>query len=358
MGAFARFSGPGPQDDHSGDPIADAAVARVLAEGQTADLVDAVLELAKGGDEACAAFVRHMVSQPDWVDPDLVELGRRVSLASALPIGAVLLLGGLPEVYAVPPIARALSATGRLKNLTWLRMLETGRFVRDVHGDDALTVLGVAARAIAQVRLVHALVRRRVAQRGGPTVITQSQLAFVLCAHSHVVRRGLDALGMPLSPREAAAHQHLWRLIGHRMGIEDLPATPEEESRQYARLWLRMVDGTDPACRELTRVGLQTVAHKARVPMGLAGAVARRLLRPTLSVRLGLGKRTGWDRTLELGVPVVRSLHRLARALPGSGSVAVRLGQAIADAVVACDPSSPEPVGVAAARGALKGGAR
>lgn len=167
-------------------------------------------------------------------------------------------------------------------------------------------------------------------------------------------------MGLPLTDRQAQAHQHLWRLIGYRLGIEcsGLPATPKEESRLYARLWLRMVDGTDPACRELTRIGLQTAARKARVPMGLALAIARRLLRPTLSVRLGLGERSGWDRALELGVPVVRSVHRLGRALPGAGSVALRLGRAIANAVVACDPSSAEPVGVAAARGALKGGSR
>ena len=356
MAAFARFADPGRQPNVGGDVLADAAVARVLeGPGPTpANLVDAVRALAADGDPACAAFVRHVVSIPEWVDPELVELGCRVTLSLSVPIGAVLAVGSLPEVYAVPAIAKALGATGRLKNLTWLRILETGRFLRDVHGDDAGQPLGVAGQAIAQVRLVHALVRHKIVSRGGPTCITQQQLAFVLCTHSHVIRRGLDAMGLPMTDREARAHQHLWRLIGHRMGIETdgLAASRQEEARLYARLWLRMVDGTDPACRELTRIGLDTAARKARVPMGLTRAIARRLLRPTLAARLQIGEPCAWDRALQLGVPILRRLYGLRSAIPGASAALLWLGRSIADAVVAGDPS-PEPVGVAAARGAL-----
>jgi len=357
MGAFARFAGPSGRQNHGGDPLADAAIDRVLdAPGtQPGNFVEAVQALAADGDSACAALIEHMTSTPAWVDPALIELGCEVTLAKSAPIGAVLAAGSLPEVYAVPAIARVLTASGRLKTKTWLRIVETGRFLRDVHGHDASQGLGQAARAVAQVRLVHAMVRRKVTERGGPPCITQQQMSFVVCAHSHVMRRGLASLGLPLTDRQARAHQHLWRLIGHRMGIEadGLATSPEEEARLYARLWLRMVDGTDAACRELTDVAVRTTAAKARLPQGLAQAIARRLVRPTLATRLQLGRRNGWDRALQLGIPIVRAVHDVGRALPGATRAALWLGRVVADAVVAQDPSRGEPVGVAAGRDAL-----
>ncbi len=123
------------------DPLADAAVASLFASGirltKGVDVLAAVEARAHAGDRACAAFVSATSADPDWVDPALVERGRRVALSLAVPTGIVLLLGGLCEVHSVPSIASVLGATGRLQTRTWLRMLETGRFIRDVHSRDA-----------------------------------------------------------------------------------------------------------------------------------------------------------------------------------------------------------------------------
>ena len=49
--------------------------------------------------------------------------------------------------------------------------------------------------------------------------INQEDQAFVLLTFSYVVLRGLERMGIEVTPRERDAYVHLWNVIGHAMGI-------------------------------------------------------------------------------------------------------------------------------------------
>lgn len=341
----------------SGDRLADAAVIAALREwaprsdGLGGDLLAAVERLAERGEPACAAFVTEVFSAPAWLDPDRLHAGQRLGLALAVPTGAILLLGGLLEVYDVPAIAETLGATRRLQSQTWRRMLETGRFIRDVHLPDALSPDGEGLRAVIRVRLLHAMIRTRLAERGR-SVITQKQMAFTLCAHSHVVRRGLARVGVQLRPDEQRAHQHLWRFIGHAMGVEHrwLADSPEHEARLYRRLHEEVCQGRKAQGRALATRAIETVANQAHAPTGLVAALAHRLVEPSVADRLRIPSRRRWTAVLTAASACMRVVNR-SRRLPPLERLCVAGGVTFANLVLATDPGADQPVGAAAACG-------
>ncbi|MEM7159705.1 MAG: oxygenase MpaB family protein [Myxococcota bacterium] len=339
-----------------GDPLADAALDALLTrtEGRPpGDLLAAVEAEAKAGDRACRAFVDAVSELPSWVEPALIEHGRTLALSLALPTGVVLLLGGLTEVYAVPAVARVLTATGRLKTMTWRRMLETGRFIRDVHGRGGMRAGGDGFRAVVRVRLIHAMVRRRLgAAVPDEVLIDQPEMAFTLCAHSHVVRRGLATLGFRLTDHEQRAHQHLWRLVGHLMGIdpERLAPDPAAEAKLYRRLRESLHEGDQSRARDLVHHSVGSVAAEAHLPPTLVGTMVHRLVGSPLAEQLEVPTRRSWDRVLGGLVGVTRVFDAGRRLLPAFTRALAALGHTFADLVVAADPGIAEPTAVATAR--------
>ncbi|MCR9165034.1 MAG: oxygenase MpaB family protein [Nannocystaceae bacterium] len=342
------------------DPLAEGAVEAVprgegspMADGH-GDLLAAVEALAERGDEPCRAFLAHALEHPSWVDTARLEEGQRLGLALAVPTGAVLLLGGLVEVYGVAPIADALGSTRRLHDQTWRRILETGRLVRDVHLRGAMAPGADGLRAIVRVRLLHAMIRVRLAHRGHD-VITQEQMAFTLCAHSHVVRRCLSRLGIRLTAREARAHQHLWRLIGHAMGVrpEFLPDSPEQETRLYRRLRLELCTGAAGAGRVLTARTIETVARRSRLPRALVSTLVHHLVGAQLADRLAVRRTTSYAALLSVGSALLGGANRMRRASSRLDALCMRGGRGFANVVLETDPGRGDPIAAAAARGAL-----
>ena len=342
----------------SGDPWADAAVESALRrwapsrDGAGGDLLAAVEREAERGDEACSAFVRAGFARPAWVDADLIDAGQRLGLALAVPTGAVLLLGGLVEVYDVPAIADVLGSTRRLQSQTWRRMLETGRFIRDIHLPGSLSPDGEGLRAIVRIRLLHAMIRTRLARRGRE-VITQEQMAFTLYAHSHVVRRSLARIGVRLTPAEARAHQHFWRLVGHAMGVEPrwLAHSPEHEALLYRQLRRGLYQGRKAEGRDLAARAIDTVASQARVPRGLVSALTHRLVGPAVADRLRIAPRSRWNPVLSVGVGCARIANGVRRRVRWVDRLCGAGGVTFANLVLATDPGVRQPVGAAAACG-------
>lgn len=309
---------------------------------------------AERGDEACSAFVSAAFSHPAWVDAALLDEGRRLGLALAIPTGAALLFGGLVEVYDIPAIADVLGSTRRLQAQTWTRVLETGRFIRDIHLPGALSPKGEGLRALVRVRLLHAMIRNRLAQRGRE-VITQEQMAFTMCAHSHVVRRSLARLGVPISPPEARAHQHFWALVGHAMGVESrwLAQSPEEEARLYERLQRNLCRGRKATGRDLTARAIDAIASQARVPRGLAASLAHRLVGPSVADRLRITPQARWTPVLSLVAGCARVANGLRRRAPWGDRVCATGGITFVNLVLAADPGGHQPVGAAATCGSF-----
>ena len=82
--------------------------------------------------------------------------------------------------------------------------------------------------AAVKIRYFHAQMRYFVetaARRRGATLpdtpINQEDLAYTLLTFGYVIPVGLEKLGCILRPEEKHAFLHLWRLVGHLMGIGD-----------------------------------------------------------------------------------------------------------------------------------------
>ncbi len=344
-------------DPVGGDPLADAAVESALrrwapCNRSGGDLLAAVEREAERGDEACTAFVRAAFSRPAWVEEALLEEGQRLGLALAIPTGAVLLLGGLVEVYDIPAIADVLGSTRRLQAQTWTRMLETGRFIRDIHLPGALSPDGDGLRALVRVRLLHAMIRTRLVQHGRD-VITQEQMAFTLCAHSHVVRRSLARIGVRLTSSEARAHQHLWRLVGHAMGVEPrwLARSPGQEALLYERLQRDLCRGRKAEGRDLAARAIDAIASHAHAPRGLVASLSHRLVGPSVADRLRIASHARWTPMLSLATGCARVANGLRRRVPWVDRACAAGGITFANLVLAADPGAHQPVGASAACG-------
>jgi hypothetical protein len=111
------------------DPVADAAVVAMFAQGvRGGDLLAAAKE--RQSSPAIAALLAEADRAP--VDPEAMERTRRLVLRYAPPIGLALGLKALPTLYALPEIAEALVATGRLIQHGERRMLETAEYLNQL----------------------------------------------------------------------------------------------------------------------------------------------------------------------------------------------------------------------------------
>lgn len=329
------------RDAGAGDPIAEAAlkaltVARKNGPDESkGDLLEGIERLADQGNPACQAFVAAAFTHPQWLDTELLKAGQHVGLALAAPTGAVLLLSGLLEVFAVGSIAEVLDSTQQLSHRTWQRMLETGRFIRDIHSPGSLAPYGEGLRSMARIRIIHAMVRTRL-QAQGREVLTPTEMAFTLCAHSHVVRRGLSSIGIELTSWEARAHQHLWRVVGHFMGMDSriLPRSPQAERGLYERLYPQLVDGPRSSSRRLTMHAVETVAKQAHLPQGLVRATVHRLVGESLATQLGVADGGRWSSVVSATSRVMAALNRVRQIAPLFTRGLASAGHAFANAVL------------------------
>jgi hypothetical protein len=112
----------------------------------------------------------------------------------------------------------------------------------------------------ARVRLMHAQVRRLVRASGRwddsawGAPINQHDMVATILLFSTVLLEGLERLGVRVDPQEAEEAVHLWRYVGHVIGLEE-----ELGPRDLAMALLQqdMIDATqgapDDDARSLTR---------------------------------------------------------------------------------------------------------
>ena len=159
------------------------------------------------------------------------------------------LIGG----FSAPKITKVLEQSGYLvgpPKLAMRRLFDTGRLMVDAcaNGPDALRAGGAGWRAAVRVRALHAKVRRRLLRRGGGAEpgsggggggggggsggrwdvetygvpINQEDMAATLLAFSYNVLVGVEAIrGEELPEAEQEAFLHLWRYMGHLLGVAE-----------------------------------------------------------------------------------------------------------------------------------------
>jgi len=275
-------------------PVGPSAVSRLLAEAARC-----------GG---AAADLLADMALPSWVEAGKVARGQAFLRANLPAISLTLLHLSLLGGYGAPHINCVLASSGKLsgsRDVAYRRLLNTLRLVLDCAGEAALEQGGVGWRSVLGVRLLHSRVRVSLLGRRWDTAshglpINQADSLVTQLAFSVVVLMGLERAGLAwhVEAEEAEAFLHLWRLIGHLMGVR--PPPPYDWAGQAASsvrgsqaLLESLVCHSvcpDATARPLVLGTLRAVAY--RVPMPLSPrthvAICRALAGEAYATALGI----------------------------------------------------------------------
>ena len=234
-----------------GDPIADAVVDQLYADGGTS-VVNQLMRTLVNNDGLPSDKLPPIVAdylessaRVRGLDSEQVAQGERLFARLGPEMLAVLGFYGLPMDYAAGKGVRVLHRTAYLAKKPVRRVLETTQMVVDVLSPGGLGPSGHGLRVAQKVRLMHAAVRHLIQhdasapwdpfELGVP--INQEDLAGTLMTFAYIVLSGLDRLGLQVSAADRDAYFYCWTEIGRIMGVrEDLIPANVDEGRELARL--------------------------------------------------------------------------------------------------------------------------
>ena len=245
------------------DPLADAAIVSILAEGGPPMINLSLAMLSNvpppgAWPKALQDFVQ-AVPMPANLDEQRFERAQEAFMAFG-PLGvSILACASLPETYCLPGIAKLLAMSGQLTTHVGRRLEMTGQMLFDVMTPKSLLPGGVAFKAVLRTRLMHAALRYmllnelHVARAAGDGELRQSviawtsefgqpinqmELAYTLMTFSHVVLRSAVALGIEPRPGPFEDYIYTWNIVGRLLGIEPelLPDSWAEAEQLFERI--------------------------------------------------------------------------------------------------------------------------
>ena len=308
-------------------PNGEVAVARYGAVGAAwmdgmwrADpLADAVVE--KTGSRE--AVVAHAKTDPTWLERDRLDRAAdvlvRYTAQWGLVLGAASLLRGADNWIAAKPLL----LTGRYGDEPAVRSIEVGEWLAQVVRPGGMAHDGAGFERTLRVRMIHAHVRKHIREHaewdetawGVP--IPQPYMAFTLAEFGHISLAAMARLGVRLRPDELADIYHLWRYVGHVIGVDPalIPATEADHIR-IEELYQLTSPGPDQYSREFVRALTEDylapqLATLLRGPAGWRTRTAERLMYGASRVFLG-------DPAADtLGIPDGAAKHLVRAARPG-----------------------------------------
>ncbi|HVP84729.1 MAG TPA: oxygenase MpaB family protein [Rhizomicrobium sp.] len=196
---------------------------------------------------------------PAWLDMTLLERGAEVGRMQGNMGTYILRDGALMGGYQAPGFNKVLVMTGALNKGPAKRLAETAQWWLDCTEAGAMSRFGQGFKSTLRVRLIHALVRRHVAETPAWDVaedgipLNQLDMAATQLAFGPLYLIGARTLGLIITRDEGRAVMHLIRYAGYLMGIEDelLPWTEQEGRRMLYHMLLSVVGRPDDAGRQL-----------------------------------------------------------------------------------------------------------
>lgn len=286
-----------------GDRIADGVIQELLASGQI-DGIHSVLDSIQRNDDPvseCPAVLRNYFEEtavlPSFANPDALRAAQDVFARYGLPMTLSLFCLVLPEGYAAPRPALALSFTRTMYDHTRRRIAETAQFLLDIVSPDAFGPEGRAIRSIQKVRLMHAAARFFVKRRpewpeeyGDP--ISQEDLAAVAGGFGSETIRGLEKLGINLNESDREAYTHCWAVMSSMIGLDtELVARDFQDMDECVQSYKRRQWGPSKEGKELT-ASLMNMVNRQLPPLlrGLPQAYLYYLMGPEGAEILGVRK--------------------------------------------------------------------
>ncbi|HEU5028403.1 MAG TPA: oxygenase MpaB family protein [Spirillospora sp.] len=337
----------------AGDPLADA-VAGMMARlpgGTGRRLFEQALRHGVGTlDDPPPELVEFFASVdtvPYWLDPALLRRGARVvGRTGLLGLAVVMPCASLYGGYLASRANKTLLRTGELDSMAPRRLAETASWWVDVTTPGGLGRFDAGFTQTLRVRIMHAQVRAALARRADwdreawDLPVNQVQLTGTLLLFSLVMLLGSRALGLRFSAADRAAALHLWRYVGHLMGVHpDL--VPASEADAWRLLWLESATEflPDDSSRRLGRALMDAAAPLLLPPALKDSPAARRVLTNYLFSysRIVLGKRNADHlgapdsrpyRAAVLGTAAgVFALESVRRLVPGATRLSERAGR-------------------------------
>jgi hypothetical protein len=309
------------------DPLADTVVNDPEGRGAARTvrtLMTEGLAAVTDPEPSVSALLEHLTAEPGWLDRDRLDRASdvlvRYSAQWGLVLGAASLLAGADNWIAAKPLL----LTGRYGNQPAVRSIEVGEWLSRVVAPGGMALDAPGFQHTVRVRMIHAHVRRHIltnAQQGEEwdtdawgVPIPQPYMAFTLAEFGHISLAAMADLGVRLRDSELADIYHLWRYVGHLIGVEPaLNPVGEADQVRIEELYRLTSPGPDDYsrafCRALTEDYLAPqLASMLPGPARLREDVARRAMYGMSRVFLG-------DEAADsLGVPDGAAKH-VVRAL-------------------------------------------
>lgn len=323
-----------------GDELADATVEALFERGEVGKFntlmryfSTAGQELPEGLPEPAVEYLRATSMPPPWIDWARMEQARLFFIDNNVHISTALSFASMPACYVVPHVAQLLSATHSLKYPS-KRMAETGQFTVFLMQPDAFEAGGRFIPAAQKVRLLHAAIRRHLAEDGRwdvarlGTPICQEDMIGGQMLFSLLVLDSLDRLGVQMSTEGAEAYFYAWRVVGAMLGVDQAHAPADLESaRRFLDLYMTRHMGPSPEGADLTRELIEL--YEEVVPGTffdpVVAAMIRHLIGDTCADWLDV-PRSNWDAVAKVAPSLLRAVETVEDRSPFGAWGIDRLG--------------------------------
>lgn len=308
-------------NDPSG-PVAGRAVRTLMTEGVAA------LGRADEQPASVQALLAQITTEPDWLERDRLDRAAdvlvRYTAQWGLVLGAASLLAGAANWIAAKPLL----LTGRYGNQPAVRSIEVGEWLSHVVRPGGMAIDAPGFQHTVRVRMIHAHVRRHITRQAAAGTlewdldawgvpIPQPYMAFTLAEFGHISLAAMEQLGVRLTDAELADIYHLWRYVGHLIGVEEaLNPVDEDGHIRIEALYKLTGPGPDEYSRDFVKALTEDylapqLATLLPGPEGWRVRTATRLMYGMSRVFLG-------DRAADdLGIPAGRTQHVVRALRPG-----------------------------------------
>lgn len=269
-----------------GDPEADAAIAELA--GIDADQgfrflkagMDQEWEALNDAPPSVQAFFRNLETPPDWVDLESYGPGVHLFHKNSKLLLAGMLGGVLVEGFSTN-ISKSFFITGRLRDQGVRRLQQNNRQMIELFFPGGLMRQGDGWKLSTRVRLVHAQVRRLLANSedwnheewGVP--LSAAHVGFAITAFSARLLKHMRSLGARYSEEEARSFMQIWRYSGYLLGIpESILYETEEDALELFRIGV--LCEPDPSLESV--VLANSLVNSAPLVAGITSSDERRSL--------------------------------------------------------------------------------
>ena len=309
-----------------GDTLADATVAAIFKQGDTAAVARLLGSLMKDDQQQPAALpppVQEFLAKSGEVlkrSPESAAAGERIFAEHGPEIMMLLCCYSLPSSYAARKGVQVLHRTAYLAKRPNRRLFETAQFIVDVLSPGGLGPLGRGLRTAQKVRLMHAAIRHLILADttdrwpvddfGVP--INQEDLLGTLMTFTWLILDGLSRLGVRLAPREQQAFLDTWLSVGTLMGIEPqlLPKTVDDAKATTALIERRQVAESAQGREMMAALLGMMESNLPKMFSSMPACMIREFLPPDVATFLGVPSHKFEETMLRLADEALRPLQR------------------------------------------------